>query len=73
MQHILLQTLNSMDMQPIFNGNASEETTKQLESLKLSSKKWKYNNNEYVILRYDKGFLTHDMATSYWIISVGYM
>ena len=64
MQHILLQKLNNVDMQPIFNGNASEETTKQLESLKLSSKKWKYNNNEYVILRYDKGFLTHDMATT---------
>ena len=64
MQHLSLHELNKVDMNPIFMGDNSEETVKNLENLKITSKKWKFNGNEYVILRYDKSFLAHDKVTT---------
>jgi hypothetical protein len=60
-----LEFINGVDMKSIYNNIPfDEETLNKINSLKLTDKLWKYNDDIYRIIRYDKNFLTNDMINS---------
>jgi len=58
-----LNNINNLNMSNIYNDKIDTDEKVKLESLKLSIKKYTYKDNEYKIIRYDKGFLTDDLYT----------
>lgn len=59
-----LNNINNIEMCNIYNNNIGVDDKVNLESLKLSIKKYTYKDNGYKIIRYDKGFLTKDLYGS---------
>ena len=54
-----LQVINGKDLTQFYNGSETEEES-LMSFLKLSVKKWKYNERVYRIIRYNKDFLCDD-------------
>lgn len=63
-----LSCINGYDMQKVFENPNDIVSKETLSALNIKHKKWRYNDVEYDIFRYDKGFMPRDAYSSAGVV-----